>query len=1061
MFTEVSTQFVNDISALVIPQLYPTEGANETERFSFAEDPLRCEHEQELAASAIHPDLWDNVKTLRTTEQICEYLLASPTIPRTNTGRVAGDILRKYINLNEGWVIETFGSDFAQVKPKQPRCYFNQEKDKEEVIKYESPLKMDTDIIRPKYLPEWLLKGRLVEKYWEDSKTAGRIYICEGAKKTLSLLSLGLNAIGITGINNILTKKKANGGVPIPALVESIKNQKEVVLVLDAPDKLTQHKSLESAYTNLKNLSLSINPECNVKILAWDWHMGKGIDDCLAAGNITKANIESLIVPFYEGIFKLWDNVPAHKRITGKRYLSLEDVDNFSHKITFIKAGKGSGKTEIIGEYLKSLPSEIPIFNPTHRIRLGKQNAKRLGTNYHNDMRDKYTATTNRITICMPSILDATINPDDFKGGVVPIDEVRQFLEFAVSGLVKPESIRLFQQCLLNASKIIGADADLDMPSLVLLDQLMPEVRFLRDVYIVEMEKATNKIPMTVTQVSPQKVGIATYNRALECLLNGEKILVMVDSQNPKSKLGAENLKRALVEGYKVATGQTIKGLALYASATKDKGHEASRVVTEGIDAIYQYDFVVYTAVIGTGVSLDKDKLDENPYFDRVLVGWAGAIHINDGLQGILRYRRPVPREVLMPKFGIAAPHAGDHYSWRVNRQNTLKVKQTTLAAYQAIAHEVPTEDGINRPLEDFDSKRRARLKYERDNYLAQFCKKADQDYDVTLNGTKQKHVLPVILGATVEATFEEYKEKIISADLITNSVVFEEMKAKDILLPKEKVDFDKTSIAKQYRIESAEHLVNDQLLECDANKAFLSGIRNHYSLDRLHYVEEEGKRQLKKDVLDIGKFPKDKLIPVQLLKAIGIEKLLEIQGEILHRDHAIVKEIVDNAIHIEESTPGAIFRHLHMNVPRKGDIKNDPMTFIESLADKLALTKKSLGRSVLPNGKRVRMSKYWIDDSIRFEIFEIWDENNELSLISDQMQEFQVKEQLIVQKLNSLDVSEEEKTLIRAEWKDARLLNDALKQRAEEIIEARNLRAGFERYRQPEHDTDVKLIGT
>jgi hypothetical protein len=122
---------------------------------------------------------------------------------------------------------------------------------------------------------------------------------------------------------------------------------------------------------------------------------------------------------------------------------------------------------------------------------------------------------------------------------------------------------------------------------------------------------------------------------------------------------------------------------------------------------------------------LDFDKDLAKPHFDVVLGGFSGAITLEDILQGLHRYRRLVPREVFLPEKGIAAPHSGSSWSWRQNRFNTSKVTAEVLSLYSAIAEEIPEQDNaVNRPLETYDCKRRARLKYECDNYFDVFIKK-------------------------------------------------------------------------------------------------------------------------------------------------------------------------------------------------------------------------------------------------------------------------------------------------------------------------------------------------
>jgi hypothetical protein len=536
-------------------------------------------------------------------------------------------------------------------------------------------------------------------------------------------------------------------------------------------------------------------------------------------------------------------------------------------------------------------------------------------------------------------------------GCVIFLDEVVQLCDFLFSGTLKraPELLNNFQNLLTNASKVIISDADLDYKCLVLLDALMPGCDFLKTIKIYELKKDVKKIPMQVFKVSNRKVGASVYEAALAALSRGEKIFVMTDSQRPTSKLGAENLKRALEKGYQEATGKDIRGLALYAKASKNKGHEASRIVIEGIDVVYEYDFVVYTTVIGTGVSIDRDKLEEHPHFDRVIGGFSGAISINDILQGLHRYRRGVPREVYLPSKGIAAPHAGSTYSAKQNKFQTDKIKAEIKGIYLALAEEIPESEGINLPLLNYHSQLRAFAKYECDHYFDLFCKRAEKDYSLVINGKTQKIEVPTVLEDVVKETFEEYIETVVSAKFIDDEIRYEEIKAKDVVLQKEAEDLEKTNIAKKYRIEYDEALINKELLTLDSQRGYHSGIVNHYYLDKLWYAEARGKSNIKRDLLDFEKYRKDPQIKAKLFVGIGAQKLIESAGEILHRFHPTVQDIIANYKRIEALQPGLIYRHLHLALNEK-----EPMKMIDSLALKLALSRQKRPRKKLPNGQQV-----------------------------------------------------------------------------------------------------------
>lgn len=1001
---------------------------------------LRLKHVAEFQASAIHPDLWENFITLEDNKIILDHLLIGD-LERTNTGKVSKAWLDKYHVLSSGWVVQTVGSDFVQFKPDEPRVYFNAD-GKASIVKYESPAKFATDIIRFRHLPHWITGGKSAEDWWQDViDLVEEGWITEGAKKAASLVSLGFPAIALTGIYNTHTRKD---GEVIPALREYVKNKKIINLVFDAPDKLTQHKDLENSYRRLKNLILEINPSCEVRICCWEWWKGKGLDDAVAAGHLNKESLQKSSLPYYEGLMFLNTNIPAFRRITGKRYLDLEDVDGFDDKYVALVAGKDSGKTTIISKYLKTLSSGEKVLSVTHRIKLGMQLAEILGLRYLNGKKNLSSEFLWKLILCINSLNLENVNSSDWENGtVLVLDEVVQLCDFIFSGTIKkaPEVMRNLSAILCAAKKVILSDADLDSKTIELIDELMPGCDFLKHLKVYEFKKDVKKIPMKVHKVSNRKVGAATYEASLAALLRGEKILVMVDSQRPTSKLSAETIKRALEKACKELTGNDVRGLAVYAEASKNKGHEASRIVTEGIDVVYQYDFVVYTTVIGTGISLDKDKPsvedpDKIPYFDRVIGGFSGAIQINDSLQGLIRYRRGVPREVYLPNKGIAAAHAGSSYSRKVNQVNTSKIKAAVKDVYHAIAHQIPESDEINRPLEKYHAKLRAFSKYECDNYFDLFCKRASKDYELIVNEETQKIEVPTVLEDTVEEVFEEYAETTVNAKIIEDEKRYEEVKAKDVVLPKEAEDLRKTNLAKKYRIETCESLITKDLIILDSEMGYRSGIQNHYYLDKLYYAEIRGEFNIKRDLLDFEKYRKDPQIKAKLFVELGAQKLIDSAGESLHRFHPIVQEIIANYKHIEALQPGFIYRHLHLALNEK-----EPMKVIDSLALKLALKRKKAGRKVLPNREQVAQISYHVEDTIRYDLFKIWDENNDIDLVLSQMAEIRDAESQVLEKLRSPNTSEVEKESLRLELSESGKLYDALKEELQQMNEARNQR--------------------
>ncbi len=942
---------------------------------------IRLAHEAEWGASAIHHDLFQNCITYESNRDILNTLLVGE-IERTNTGRASRYYLDLYGHFNSGWSVETLGSDYIQFKPDEQYRRLDKEG---KPIKYENPPKHPSDIFRLKYIPTWLARqlGCDVEsqQFWEwvNRGECKRLIVTEGAKKAASLLSHGKVAIGLCGINNLYNKDEKGNKKPIPALVEAIKNKEEITLCLDAPEKLTQISPLNAANNNLKDFILKYNPKCKINIVVWDWWLGKGIDDVIAAGHLDKVRV----LPYYEALRFINTNIPACKPpTTGKEYLDAEIVDNFRAKYIAIKADKNSGKSYLIGKYLGEiidLDFATKILNITHRIKLGRSQADKWGIYYlSEETKDAASkAAKNRaISLCINSLSEKNINPEDWKDVIVILDEFVQVMAHIInSGTLKnaPEILNNFRTILLNARQIILADEALDFKSLKFLDEILgEEAGFLKNIKIYEFKKEAPKMPMTLHKVSNKSVVARTYNEIISQLLNGKKVLGFVDAEKASSKLAAETLVQAAKKEYFEKTGKELKALAMYSRATKNQSHDASKIAGN-IEKLYDYDLVIYTSVMGTGVSLEK------PHFDVVIGGFVGCLSVDEVLQGLYRYRLPVPRIVFLPNKGMQFKRDGSDYSSKANKFNTKKVKQHILALYPLLASEIPeSDDGINQPIQNLYAKLRAIGKLESDNYFNFFTEKASREYEINASDVDVNISAPEIIKETVTEILQIEGER-ISKGIIVDDTEYEEMKAAESLPQPKFNNYEKTKLAKKYELEAYEELVNPELFTINAlDQDYLSGLKMHYFIDNPENANLAGEIRLQFASFDIDKYKGVPTIKAALMRKLGADKLRT--NEILHKSHPIVKDIIAKYNEIESEEKGIIRLHLNIGLnPKK------VMDFIESLALKQGMVSESLGKKSLPSGERINQVRFSFCDEMRYSIFKVWNENWELRKIENE----------------------------------------------------------------------------
>lgn len=120
-------------------------------------------------------------------------------------------------------------------------------------------------------------------------------------------------------------------------------------------------------------------------------------------------------------------------------------------------------------------------------------------------------------------------------------------------------------------------------------------------------------------------------------LQRGERVLLNVSSQKADSLYSGQNLEKYLQPYCKG------KILMLDSNTVADKEHEAYEI-TNKLNDLKDYQLVIATPVIETGVSIEADL------FDAVsCISW-GVQPVHSVCQALARYRRPVPRHVWIQK---------------------------------------------------------------------------------------------------------------------------------------------------------------------------------------------------------------------------------------------------------------------------------------------------------------------------------------------------------------------------------------------------------------------------
>jgi hypothetical protein len=680
---------------------------------------METHHRQEWQESAIAPEIIEvNLRTIPPSSgnawdmgeppEIYDFLFPHDDLDRRNDGRLTSGGLRKYENriaanyvASGGWLAQGFDlitgerSLFGCYKPDSPRWDY----EKNKPIKYEHPKGMSSGIFVPA-IPktragdiifrygedlfcDWLA---FLEKYdgdedfaiWEFAKSyAIALHITEGYKKAASLISQGFLAVALPGIWNWIdkdaekyvafdgkTKRKKELTKQISPLT---KIKREVCLWFDEDTKLTTIQNVNRAQTCLgKALS---KEGCKVSIASWKSEDGKGIDDAIAA------NGKDWLEKVYEQRLSLsawlyWNQRLSHvDRIFSKQFLTKHDIDT-DCKILGIKSAKGTGKTEAIGDYIQQFINRgQPVLLLSHRVQLVRALSERFGIDNAYNFRISDTKGVLGLALCVDSShseSQVNFNPNNWDDFILVIDEVEQCIPHTLISKKtavaehRTEVLANLSTLCKNASQIILSDADLSDRALNYISSLTGNCN--QKVIVNEFQPAQGRklynynTPETWLQVLTDHVK------------QGEKILIPIDAQRAKSKWGSQTL-----EAYLNSLGLDLSILRIDSETISNPDHPAFRcTANDQLDSLIgAYEIVIYTNVIGTGVSIDIKG-----HFDAVFSCNQGTQSENSTRQFLARLRDDVPRHCFFSKIGLGFLDGGETEARSVKRSQKAKTKQ-------------------------------------------------------------------------------------------------------------------------------------------------------------------------------------------------------------------------------------------------------------------------------------------------------------------------------------------------------------------------------------------------
>lgn len=523
---------------------------------------------------------------------------------------------------------------------------------------------------------------------WIEDNPSLRITITEGAKKAASLLSAGHLAIALPGIFSGY-RSKINGVDCIPFLIPQL-----AIFAVEGREIAFCFDNDENPKT-IANVNIAINKTgkllkhkgCNVSVVSWDAPY-KGVDDLIY--NLGEETYDRMLDRRMSldnwRLSKTFDIAKLPQTRINTRYLdgvgfSLENPtirpDNLAGKIIALKSAKGTGKTEYLAKILQpELAKGRSVLVVTHRIQLAKALAKRLGINHLTEVRSNDTGSLLGYALCVDSLhpkSQARFNPEAWENAIVLLDECEQVLWHMLNSPTcqgnRVAILQTFEKLLRIVAEsngtVILSDADLSKVTIDYIQKLTDNRLNLWLLFNSHNPNQGNR--KLFSYDSPASLLEAAYN-AIE---KGDRVIIHCSSQKAKSKWSTQNLETALAAAF--------PALAIFradAETVSDPSHPAFGCIENINEVVVNYDIVLASPTIETGISIDIN------HFDSVWALANGVQTVDAVCQTIERVRSNVDRHICITSSGMSRVGNGSDspYALVKSQDKLAKINLSALA---------------------------------------------------------------------------------------------------------------------------------------------------------------------------------------------------------------------------------------------------------------------------------------------------------------------------------------------------------------------------------------------
>lgn len=459
------------------------------------------------------------------------------------------------------------------------------------------------------------------------------IVLVEGAGDAMGALSRGIVAIGAPGHQMCCVRETSTLK---PELLWILEGCPRVTIAFDQDVKEKTRLAVEGSRYKVAGALGALG--CKVSVAVWEASQGKGFGD-LAPGHQDAALKGALPMALYRTLgYSQLTREPS--LVVNERYLSVEIPAN---PLVCIKSQKGTGKTErLIPLVDAATRNGVKVLPIVHRIQLGQAVCDRLGIPYVAELRGSSEGSLMGYGLCLDSLhraSQAQFRPEEWRGCVVILDEADQLLWHLLNSSTcqenRPAIIKNFLEILGHASQVIALDADLSDPVVDFLEDATGNPAYLiRNDWIPGEDQAWDCYSY------PKAIDL--FQKLDQAVRLGQRLMVLTQSKKPKARYRPENIERRILK-----INPEARVLVMTSETVADPHHPAYGAVANLNKIIADYDYVISTPVIETGLSVDI-----RGHFEAVYGFFPGVTPEPSVRQAMARLREPVPRHFYAATYG-------------------------------------------------------------------------------------------------------------------------------------------------------------------------------------------------------------------------------------------------------------------------------------------------------------------------------------------------------------------------------------------------------------------------